>query len=315
MFREIKRIFPSDKEYRKEKLETVPTDKEMKKEIQTVQDFDNLLDLSVQPITFFDMVEHEPRAISVIMSLPLEIQGKDNFDICRHNNLFSNLSHSDLYYLDRGNIAIQSENVYGMILDAMISNYQIFAYNAPSLSYMLNNKVNIRKDIAAEFGYCIFNNSNDCMVPLKHRISSLYSRDIYSILAVDAASYKVDDRDIERTVSILTASSKQVNEMVMYIICSFTNQYLHEFIMNLTDQDVIANIEYIKSVIDVNPTLKLVDRISLRSFLSEFIRADLKILFENNIHPCINHICDNAGITSYFIYKDMIKEQNSHTEI
>ena len=310
MFREIRKIFPSDKEYHKEKLETVPTDKEMKKEMQVAQDYENLLDLSVQPITFFDMVEHEPKAISVIMSLPLEIQGKDNFDIYRHNNLYSNLSNADLYYLHRGNVNNQVENVYGMILDAMISNYQIFAYNAPSLSYMLNNKVVIRKDIAAEFGYCIFNNSNDCMVPLKHRISSLYSRDIYSILAVDAASYKVDDRDIERTVSILNASSKQVNEMVMHIICSFTNQYLHEFIMNLSDQDVIANIEYIKSAIDVNPTLKLVDRVSLRSFLSEFIRADLKILFENNIYPCINHICDNAGITSYFVYRDMIKEQN-----
>lgn len=314
MFKEIRKIFPTDKEYHKEKLETVPTDKEMKKELQTSQIYESLLDGCIEPITFFDMVEHEPKALSVIMSLPLEIQGKDNFDVYRHNNMFSNLSNADLYYLHQGNVMVQTENVYGMIVDAMVSNYQIFAYNAPALNYMIDRNHDVRKNIADEFGYHVFNDVQSCMYPLRSRIDSLYNHDTYSILAVDATSLKIDDRDIERTISILNATSKQINDMVMYVICAFTNQYLHEFIMNSSDQDIAYNISCIKQNVDINNTLKLDTRVELRSFLSEFIRSDLKILFENNIRPCINHICDNAGITSYFVYKDMIKERNQNKE-
>ena len=57
--------------------------------------------------------------------------------------------------------------------------------------------------------------------------------------------------------------------------------------------------------------LILKDRVTLRSFLNETVREDIKILMLNNIIPNINHISDNAGLTCYFIYNDIAKEKQN----
>ena len=304
MFKNIK-ILPSG-EKRKDHLDSVPTNDQLMVKKNEERVYKNMVDRAITPITFFDMKDkHQGYYISSIMSLPLEISGTDNFDIYRNQNIETILNSGELWNLNRHNNHIQSTNVYGLIIESLLANFQVFAYNAPTLDLM-NINGNIRNDIYTKFGYAVYNNVNECMKDLKYYLENTYKLNIYSINDVSEDTMEIDSNKLNRTITMLTAISNQVNEIVTYIVCAFVSYYLYTFISDLTDEQFTIVSSVIKAKYNINENLSLDDRVSLRSFLAEALRADIKTILTNNIIPAITHICDNAGITTFFVYKDMI---------
>ena len=309
MFRD-KKILPRTGE-RKEKLDSVPSNDVIDQEHAQVVLYEKLVDKAITPITFFDMKDgHQGYYISTIMSLPLEIQANDNFNMYRNQELIGALTNSDLRYFGNKNSKIHSENVYGALVEAVINNFQIFAYNAPTFDIM-NVGFDIRNNVYSKFGYAVYNNVQGCMDTLKNYLDYTYKIGIYSINDVDRNSFDINQNRLDRTIGILNVISNQVNEMIAFIICDFISYYLHRYIVDLSDADVQKVINNIQSKFSINENLKLTNRIAIKSFLGESLRQDIKTILTNNIIPVVNHICDNAGITTFFIYDDIADERTN----
>lgn len=293
----------------KDKLETVPSDEEIAHYNELLFKCTDKINNAVNPITFFDMdVHHKGYSISTIMTLPLQIQGMDNFNIFRNNNLHQALTNMDLIGLDRHSRNIQADNLFGIILECMCTNFEIFAQNAPSLGVLdINGTGDFRRKISEQFGLYVYNNINECTDALRSHLTYTARSDLFTVSAVDPNTHEMDDNHVERLISMMNAISKQVNEMVTYIICYFVDMYLHNTITSMDDNDIGLAIERSTHIFDIIKPIK--NRIEFRSFISEAIRTDIATIVTANIMPSIEHICDNSFITTYYLFTDLYNER------
>lgn len=286
-------------------LSTIDTDEEIaKKEV-----LDNAVKEFVAPITaitFFDYTvpaesDTEPTKYIVnnIMSVPTYIQSLNNIHSVINSDMYERvLSIDDLEEISYRQNDIHLMEFLGYLRTNVYDNMRLFVDNSEFLALVPACRDQIMRNL---YNQLFLDKDN------YYKLEAIFNNFFGNM----HSSYdgEKDENHMDRMISLMTIFSKQVIDMITYMVCYATWQAIRDFNPSVDYMNKL--ISDIKDNMMINPKFAnaLKNSLSLKSFLDNGIANELQSFIMHYIAVSIRHLCDNYYISTYYVYDDMYKDK------